>query len=280
MKYLLAVSGGVDSVVLLDQLARCGKHELAVAHVDHGMRADAAADARFVAALAQRYELPFYLHEARLGQEASEESARRARYTFLFGLSERYGGQVVTAHHADDVIETAALNIMRGTRWRGLAGMGDKRIIRPLITWTKRDIYEYALRHHLEWVEDDTNASNAYTRNRLRRRIATSLSASSCDKLLRLWRRQHELKAAIERECAQHEVLAMNRYAMSQIDLATAGELLHEYVRRSTGVSLLSKQREMAVLALRTGRPGTTWRLARHVEMKLSLKSGIIKRVD
>ena len=280
MNYIVAVSGGVDSVVLLDQLVRAGEHQLVVAHVDHGMRPEAAADARFVAGLAKQCGLPYEEHQAALGAGASEEVARQARYEFLFCVAAQYNAQVVTAHHADDVVETVALNLLRGTRWRGLAAMSDERIIRPLVTWTKQDIYDYAMTHRLEWVEDATNHSTNYLRNRLRRRIAQDLSVKQRAEVMALWQQQRTLRGAIGRECERLEGMVMGRYAMSQIDMMTAGELLHSYVWRRIGVSLLEQQIERALVALRTGRPGTRWQLGRHVEMKLSLKGGIIKRVD
>ncbi|MDO5343324.1 MAG: tRNA lysidine(34) synthetase TilS [Candidatus Saccharibacteria bacterium] len=280
MNYIVAVSGGVDSVVLLHQLVRAGRHRLVVAHVNHGMRPEADADARFVAGLAEYYGLPYEEHRAALGEAASEEVARQARYDFLFAMAQRHDARVVTAHHADDVVETVALNLRRGTRWRGLAAMSDERIARPLLSWTKQQIYEYAMDHHLEWVEDATNYSDKYVRNQLRRRLFRECTPAQRDAVVALWRQQCVLKKQITRECDRLQSLAMSRYGMSQIDLVTAGELLHRFVWQQTGVSLMAGQLERGVMALRTGRVGTTWQLARGVEMKLSLKSGIIKRVD
>jgi tRNA(Ile)-lysidine synthase len=131
MNYIVAVSGGVDSVVLLDMLSKT-QHKLIVAHVDHGIRGkESAADARFVAALARRYQLPFVSTELHLGAHASEETAREKRYEFLFGEAEKYRAVVVTAHHRDDIIETITLNLTRGTGWRGLAVLARKDIERP-----------------------------------------------------------------------------------------------------------------------------------------------------
>ena len=97
MNYIVAVSGGVDSVVLLDMLSKT-QHKLIVAHVDHGIRGEeSTADARFVAALARRYQLPFVSTELHLGAHASEETAREKRYEFLFGEAEKYRAVVVTA---------------------------------------------------------------------------------------------------------------------------------------------------------------------------------------
>ena len=138
MNYIVAVSGGVDSVVLLDMLSKT-QHKLIVAHVDHGIRGkESAADARFVAALARRYQLPFVSTELHLGAHASEETAREKRYEFLFGEAEKYRAVVVTAHHRDDIIETFLLNLFHGGK---LAAMppklrndeGDLTVLRPLL---------------------------------------------------------------------------------------------------------------------------------------------------
>jgi tRNA(Ile)-lysidine synthase len=82
MKYLVAVSGGIDSVVLLHKLVAAGEHELVVAHFDHGIREDSAEDARFVKGLAEHYGLPFVMKREELGKTAGEEQARTRRYAF------------------------------------------------------------------------------------------------------------------------------------------------------------------------------------------------------
>ena len=144
MQYILAVSGGVDSVVLLDMVARRRPGPLLVAHFDHGIRPTSAEDAKFVGQLAAQYQLPYISQREALGRSASEATARYHRYAFLHQLAAQYGGTLMTAHHLDDVVETIALNLQRGTRWRGLAGLSDPRISRPLIGRTKQQLYTYA----------------------------------------------------------------------------------------------------------------------------------------
>ena len=93
MMYLVAVSGGLDSVCLLDMLSR-SEYRLAVAHVEHGIRGEESrADARFVAALAQKYNLPFVSTSLELGVNASEELARRKRYEFLLAQAQEFGAE-------------------------------------------------------------------------------------------------------------------------------------------------------------------------------------------
>src|SRR3989344_5293986 len=115
MNYIVAVSGGVDSVVLLDMLIKQKEHNLVVAHFDHGIRVDSDADARFVWELAKKYELSFEVRREELGDAASENTARSHRYAFLRDIAKKYSATIVTAHHADDVVETIAINLTRGT---------------------------------------------------------------------------------------------------------------------------------------------------------------------
>ena len=279
MRRLIAVSGGVDSVVLLDNILRHGQDEVVVAHFDHGIRAESAADARFVAGLARRYNVPYVTRREELGAAASEDVARQRRYQFLFDAAARWGGRVTTAHHQDDVIETIALNLRRGTRWRGLAAMGDQQIERPLLEWTKQDIYEYALRHRLEWVEDATNQSDAYLRNQLRRQLQVGLTDQQRAALGRLWRQQWRLRREIDKETLRLSPHLSSRYFWAHIPIEPARELLHREVQRLTGVSLLSAQLDRLLIAIKIGRAGTVWQPAAHVRVKLSVKSVTIKRV-
>src|SRR5580704_3560158 len=105
--YVVAVSGGVDSVVLLHRLQKQPGLRLVVAHFDHGMREDSAEDRRFVKALAQAYGAPFVYDEGHLGSGTSEAEAREARYNFLRRVQAASDAQaIVTAHHQDDLLET------------------------------------------------------------------------------------------------------------------------------------------------------------------------------
>lgn len=279
MRRLIAVSGGVDSVVLLDVILRRGQDEVAVAHFDHGIRTESAADAQFVAGLARQYDVPYITRREELGPTASEDVARQRRYQFLFDAAARWGGRVTTAHHQDDVIETIALNLRRGTRWRGLAVMGDQRIERPLLEWTKQDIYDYALRHRLEWVEDATNQSDAYLRNQLRRRLQARLTDQQRAAFGRLWRQQWRLRREIDQEALRLSSCLGSRYFWAHIPIEPARELLYREVQRLTGVSLLSAQLDRLLIAIKTGRAGTVWQPAASVRVKLSVKSVTIKRV-
>ena len=197
-KIILAVSGGVDSVVLLDMLANQPKLDIIVAHFDHGIRSDSAEDTRFVESLAKMYGLAFETRREELGPEASEELARDRRYSFLRSLAKKYKAHIVTAHHSDDVVESILINLYRGTGWRGLAVM-DSDVLRPIWAMSKKDIIAYAKKHNLVWREDSTNSSDSYLRNRFRRALV-GLSDDEKQQLLALWVSQKDIKFQIEAE--------------------------------------------------------------------------------
>src|SRR5689334_19288064 len=115
-KYVLAVSGGVDSMVLLHALQGRPGVKLVVAHYDHGIRPDSHEDRHLVQVVAAQHGLPFEYEEDWLGWGTSEETAREARYNFLERTRQRHKSDaIITAHHQDDVLETAIINLLRGT---------------------------------------------------------------------------------------------------------------------------------------------------------------------
>lgn len=272
MTYLLAISGGVDSVVLLDMMARL-PHDIVVAHVDHGIREDSAADARFVEQLARRYAVPCVSIRYELGPYASEEQARKARYDFLLKEAKQRHAVVVTAHHQDDLVETIALNMSRGTGWRGLAVFDRDDVRRPLLQFTKRQLIDYALRHRLEWVEDSTNQSDRYLRNRLRRRIGEALTQDQRDGLVALRRQQIQLKQDIlEEESLIVPLFEGMRYGLIQIDTQVACEILGVMISRTGGVRPTRPQLERAVLAIKTAKPSTIYDVGSGVRLHFTTR--------
>ena len=137
--YVVAVSGGVDSMVLLDLLRRQKDLKLVVAHLDHGIRSDSDLDRQLVQQVASKHGLAFVYNTAQLGPGASEALARKARYNFLRRVQLATNATaIVTAHHQDDLIETAILNLLRGTGRKGLSSLGDdKHLRRPLLHVSK-----------------------------------------------------------------------------------------------------------------------------------------------
>lgn len=251
-KFIVAVSGGVDSVVLLDKLVKIGKSQLIVTHFDHGIRPDSADDAKFVAGLAKKYDLVFETGGLELGANASEDLARQKRYAFLRTIANKYDAQIVTAHHMDDLVETIAINLKRGTGWRGLASMDSPDIDRPLISVTKAEILTYAKKNHLKWREDSTNRSDKYLRNRLRRQTM-KLDEKSKIKLLYLWQRQKVLKNLIEQEI--HNLIKKfgnSRYFLTNIDDDVACEIL----RVMTKGELTRPQIRQLLMFIKTAKSG------------------------
>jgi tRNA(Ile)-lysidine synthase len=197
--YVVAVSGGVDSVVLLhklisrlntaDQSPHTSHHSptYIVAHFDHGIRPDSKKDALFVRELAEKYGLDFELGEGHLYPEVSEADARDARYLFLRSVKQKHKAQkIITAHHQDDLLETMIINIIRGTGPRGLAPMSAfDDLLRPLINKKKSELLEYATAENLTWNEDSTNLDEKYLRNYLRLNIMPKLEPAR-EKLLQI----------------------------------------------------------------------------------------------
>ena len=254
-KYVVAVSGGVDSVVLLDMFSQVPGHEIIVAHFDHGIREDSSNDAVFVGELAKKYGYVFETLREELGVGASEERARERRYEFLRSIALKYDARIVTAHHSDDALETIAINLHRGTGWRGLAVL-DSTIVRPLIRSTKADLLTYAQRRHLIWHEDSTNASDAYLRNRLRGHVA-SLDIDVKKELLELRDRQIAYKRQIDEEVRLFvgDGPEYSRYFFSHIPKNVAIECLRALV----GAKLTRPQLERMLLAVKTAHPKTLY---------------------
>lgn len=279
MKLIVAVSGGVDSVVLLDMLIRGQLSslrsidddlgEVVVAHFDHGIRPDSVADARFVEALARQYGVKYIGQREELGGDASEEKARERRYGFLYEVAKTQGGVLITAHHQDDLVETIVLNIERGTRWRGLATMSDRRVTRPLLKRTKSELIAYATKNRLEWVEDETNQGNCYRRNQIRHQTAL-LSSESKQQLYDLRQSQAKLKTEIGRELEDGDFPVTNRYFITMIAPEVARELLYSWVGQKYRISLLGQQLNNMLYGIKLGRPGTVWQIGQGVEVTVA----------
>lgn len=175
----VAVSGGRDSVVLLDLLARTqGLHGgvLSVATFDHGTRPDSADDAAFVAERAASLGLPCEVGRATLGPDASEAACRTARRAFLEGLD---ADALALAHHLDDQAETVLLQWIRGGGTRGMGGMAPRRgrWVRPLLDVRRAELASWAAHQGLTWREDPTNAATDRTRNAVRHEVLPALEA-------------------------------------------------------------------------------------------------------
>lgn len=275
--YVVAVSGGVDSVVLLDQLTK-KTSRLIVAYFDHGTRTDSATDGVFVGELAKKYGLPFETRREELGAGVSEERARQRRYAFLRSVARKYTALLVTAHHADDVVETIAINFMRGTGWRGLAVLDSPDIVRPLLHTRKTELLEYAKNHQLEWHEDSTNASDKYLRNRIRRRL-NGAEEDAIWQLLALRDHQVGLKRTIATETRRVIHAPYQRHLFIMIPATIGSELLQAVIVKEAQVSLLATQLNRALLAIKTARPGSLHDAGGGVRLRFNTREFVVETV-
>ena len=183
---VVAASGGVDSTVLLDVLDGLG-YRLHVAHLDHALRPDSAADSRFVTDEAKRRGLPCSVERrdvrayARTEGLSLEEAGRRQRYAFLDQVADRVRAEFIAlGHHADDQAETVIMRLLRGSGATGLGGMEiarEGRYLRPLLRVRRAEIKKYARQRGLRYREDPSNRDPRFLRNRVRRELMPLLES-------------------------------------------------------------------------------------------------------
>ncbi|MBL8514520.1 MAG: tRNA lysidine(34) synthetase TilS [Betaproteobacteria bacterium] len=180
----VALSGGLDSMVLLDLAAQTLRgHEgvtLEAIHVHHGLSTHADHWAQFCQRECAAREVPLTIRRVRIdrdntGGQGVEAAARHARYQAFVECGARF---VLAAQHLDDQAETVLHQLLRGTGWAGLAGMGEARaltrettLIRPFLHFSRAELEDYAKAAGLSWIEDESNADTAYTRNFLRHAV-------------------------------------------------------------------------------------------------------------
>ena len=202
VKKILAVSGGIDSMVLLERFFRADPENIVVAHFNHGTRTSADLDEQFVFSRCKELKVPFETMKIMLGEGVSEELARQKRYDFLYHVANKYGGEIYTAHHLDDLIESIAINLIRGTGWRGLTPFSDNRIHRPFIErgFYKTDILRFAAENKVLFREDPTNATDDYLRNRVRSKLLIMPRVEK-ERLIDFYKRQTIIRQEIEELC-------------------------------------------------------------------------------
>lgn len=223
-RVVVAVSGGADSVALLDLLRRfdAGSLKLVVAHLNHSLRGEHSdADQAFVAGLAARYGLSFVAERrdvAALARElvtSLEDAGRRARYDFLARVArEHQASFIALAHHRDDQAETVLMRLLRGAGGTGLRGMGPSRGIlkRPLLRVSRADIERYLKEEGLSWRNDASNADTDFLRNSIRHELLPLLG-------------RYNPKVS-ERLAATAEILAADEELLDQVTDAAYRRLL------------------------------------------------------
>jgi len=176
----VGLSGGVDSVVLLHQLRE--HHPVSAIHVHHGLSPNADAWTAFCRSLCKRLNVPLVVRKVsvRRAGQGLEAAAREARYAVF---AKEKGDVIALAHNLDDQAETVLMNLLRGAGARGASGMpeyarfGDKTLWRPFLGVTRKKIQAYARKNKLEWIEDESNADEALTRNFIRRSVGPLLES-------------------------------------------------------------------------------------------------------
>jgi tRNA(Ile)-lysidine synthase len=279
-KYVLALSGGVDSMTLLDLLSNLDGVELVVAHFNHGIRLGSADDEGFVREHAGKLDLPLEIGYGELEAGASEEQARVARYDFLEDIRLKHEAKaIITAHHQDDLIETAIINILRGTGPQGLVAItSNPRILRPMLAISKKQIVEYAQKNSLSWVEDESNDELVYLRNYVRAKVVAGMSQKDRQEILRAVQRidtaskeSNEIFKAI----SGHIFIdsdTLDRLAFIFLPDTVARELLARWLR---GKRIPADRKTISRLsvALKTARPNSEHEIAKGFTLELDAVS-------
>jgi tRNA(Ile)-lysidine synthase len=190
---LVGLSGGADSVCLLHFLRYLAKEKhfaLAAVHVNHGLRQTALRDQHFCEKLCKGLDIELFVTDVdakKIAQEqdlSPEHGARKARYDAYKKVARKWGAtKLALGHHLDDQAETFLLNLLRGTKAKGLAGIPVRRaltpsveIVRPLLCITRAQTEDYLAQNGLSYVTDETNFDDAFTRNWVRNELLPLLA--------------------------------------------------------------------------------------------------------
>lgn len=181
-KIVVGVSGGPDSITLLDLLLKLKnqniiKFDIVVCHINHMIREEATSDEEYVKEYCNKHNIECFIKRAEVEEIAkqnkmgTEETGRKIRYDFFYEILEKTkSNKIATAHNANDNAETVLMNIIRGCGTSGLKGIeaNNKQLIRPLIECSRKEIEEYCKQNNLNPRIDKTNFENDYTRNKIR----------------------------------------------------------------------------------------------------------------
>lgn len=243
-------------MVLLELASKLPKdsYKFVVAHFEHGIRKDSLEDLYLVQKTATSHNLPFVFDHGELGSGASEAKAREARYKFLYRVKQAsQAGAIITAHHQDDVIETALLNLQRGTAGRGLGSLqSSAKLIRPLLGYSKKDIQDYANKHKLDWREDSTNTDTKYKRNKIRHKLVPKLTSEQRQELLKMIADSQKQHKEIDKLLPDVSADYLDRGLFTKLPHSVAREVMTRWLA-SHGVSDISKPKiEKLVTAAKT----------------------------
>ncbi len=275
--YVLAASGGVDSMVLLDLLRKRPGVNLVVAHYDHGIRKDSELDRQLVQRVSKEHKLPFVYHNGQLGPYTSEAAARHARYAFLRQARTAAGAKaIITAHHQDDLLETAILNLLRGTGRRGLTSLkSTDGIIRPLLSHPKDRLRDYAADHKLAWREDPSNKDMRYKRNYVRHQLIPKLTPGERAQFLILLDKlatvNDEIDSLLINQLhAQPASGVIDRHWFIGLPHQVSTEVTRQWLDRHRIRDISRKRIEKLVVTMKTGRANTKHDLDKVHKLKVN----------
>lgn len=281
--YVVAVSGGVDSMVLLDLIKQNGVN-CVVAHFNHGIRDDSDKDEHLVAVVTKQHGFRFEARRGKLGQDTSEAEARVARYNFLEEIQKKYGADaIITAHHQDDLIETAIINMLRGTGPRGLSSIMSSKVKRPLLNYSKKTILKYALDNQIAWHEDSTNNDNRLLRNYVRRNLTPRLSSSEKVKFIKAIEESKNSTRSVDKLISNlsQTINKDGRIERGVFSLLPSdiGDELTSYWLRQEGMSQFDRSTIQRLSnSLRTARPGTSHSVSNGLYLRIGLKDAHFMR--
>jgi tRNA(Ile)-lysidine synthase len=272
---VVGLSGGADSVALLDALASLRRRRgfrVVAAHLDHGLRAGSADDAAFCAELCRALDVALRVGRADVRARAArergglEQAARRERYAFLRRVREEEGAvAIAVAHTRDDQAETLLLRLLRGAGATGLAGMRPRRgdVVRPLLAVSRREVLAHLRERGLAWKEDPSNADLAHRRNRVRHELVPYLeerfnpgiraslartAAVLAEEASHVRGEAEELLAAIARE--EDGAFLLRRSALAEAPTAVARAAIRQALARAGGLARVGAVHVEGILRL------------------------------
>ncbi len=276
-RYVVAVSGGVDSMVLMDILSKQPKADLIIAHYDHGIRHDSEIDRKLVQNLAKQKNLKFIYDEGNLGPDASEAQAREARYDFLYKVRQASRADaILTAHHKDDLLETAIINLIRGTNRSGLSSITDNNMLkRPLQSLSKNQIIEYAKANNINWREDYTNSDIKYLRNYIRHKIIPNMTSSQKEELLSHIKKSQKVNTEIDELITsilhlQPKIDTIDRKWFIGLPNVVGREVMNTWLKKHNIKNIDKKQLQRLVVISKTSQNNREFSLNSTKKLKIS----------
>ena len=235
---ICAVSGGADSVALLFALYLLKEKwhiTLEAAHFNHHLRNEESdRDEAFVKDFCQRFDIPLHLGDGNIvpGKKGLEAAARDARYGFLSQLS----GKIATAHTADDNAETVLMHLVRGTGLKGLGAIApiNSKLIRPMLSVTRQDVENFLNEYHLPHVEDSSNGSDRFLRNRIRHQVMPLLkqeNPSLAENLSEMALRLRQDEAALDALASGHSTATVTE--LRTLEPAVRSRVLEKFLKTS-----------------------------------------------